>query len=257
MSTSISAYDSVRYASLAGRGVVITGGASGIGAEMVRAFASQGARVAFLDIDHAAGTALMADVPDSRFIVCDVTDVTALRTALERVEAKFPISVLVNNAANDQRHKMADVEPAKWHHALAVNLDHQFFASQEVARAMTARGHGSIIMMGSVSWMRGRPGMVGYTTAKAAIHGLTRTMARELGSSGIRVNCIVPGAIQTEKQDRLWHSPAVIQKFIDDQSLKFRLDGTHVARMALFLASDEASGCTGANFFVDAGITQN
>ena len=251
------AYDSVSYRSLVGRCVVITGGGSGIGSDMVRAFASQGAHVAFLDIDHYAGTALMAEVADSRFIACDVTDVAGLRAALERAEAKFPIDVLINNAANDQRHKFTDVEPSQWHHAMAVNLDHQFFATQEVARGMAARGRGSVIMMGSVSWMRGRAGMVGYTTAKAAIQGLTRTMARELGPSGIRVNCIVPGAIRTERQDRLWHTPAANQRFIEDQALKFRLDGTHVARMALFLASDEASGCTGANFMVDAGITQN
>ncbi len=250
-------YDSVRYASLAGRCVVITGGASGIGAEMVRAFARQDARVAFLDIDHDAGAALMAEVPDSRFITCDVTDIAALRTALTRIEDKHPIEVLVNNAARDQRQPMAEIEPQQWRHMLSVNLDHQFFASQEVARGMALRGRGSIVMMGSVSWMRGRPGMVGYTTAKAAIHGLTRTMARELGPANIRVNCIVPGAIRTERQDRLWHSAAANQRFIDDQALKFRLDASHVARMALFLASDEASGCTGANFMVDAGLTQN
>lgn len=250
-------YDSVRYASLAGRCVVVTGGASGIGAEMVRAFASQGAHVAFLDIDHDAGAALMAEIADTRFIACDVCDVAALREALVRVEDRHPIEALVNNAAHDRRQAFDKVEPEHWRAALAVNLDHQFFASQEVARGMAARGRGSIVMMGSVSWMRGRPGMVGYSTAKAAINGLTRTMARELGGSGIRVNCIVPGAIRTERQDRLWHSPAASQRFIDDQALKFRLDASHVARMALFLASDESAGCTGANFMVDAGLTQN
>ncbi len=237
--------------------MLITGGASGIGAEMVRAFAAQGARVAFLDIDHDAGVALMAEVADSRFIACDVTDIAALRTAIARVEHKCGIAVLINNAASDDRHAMDGVEPDQWRHTLAVNLDHQFFATQEAARFMAQRGTGSVVMMGSVSWMRGRPGLVGYTTAKAAIHGLTRTMARELGPSGIRVNCIVPGAIRTERQDRLWHSPAANQRFIDDQALKFRLDASHVARMALFLASDESSGCTGANFLVDAGLTQN
>jgi NAD(P)-dependent dehydrogenase (short-subunit alcohol dehydrogenase family) len=250
-------YETVRYASLAGRCVVITGGATGIGAEMVRAFASQGARVAFLDIDHEAGAALMANVAESRFIVCDVTDIAALRTALERVEAKWPIDALVNNAANDHRHKLGEIEPDQWRHALSVNLDHQFFASQEVSRAMAARGHGSIVMMGSASWIRGRPGMAGYSTAKAAINGLTKTLARELGPSGIRVNCIVPGAVRTERQDKLWHTQAAHQRFIDDQALKFRLEPAHVARMALFLASDESAGCTGANFLVDAGLTQN
>jgi NAD(P)-dependent dehydrogenase (short-subunit alcohol dehydrogenase family) len=250
-------YDSVRYRSLDGRGVLITGGASGIGGEMVRAFSTQGARVAFLDIDHDAGMALCAQLPDARFIACDVTDIAALRTAIQRVEDKTPIEALINNAARDDRHDWDAVEPDQWRHTLSVNLDHQFFASQEVARGMAQRGAGSIVMMGSVSWMRGRPGMVGYTTAKAAINGLTRTMARELGPAGIRVNCLVPGAIRTERQERLWHSPAANQRFIDDQALKFRLDATHVARMALFLASDESAGCTGANFLVDAGLTQN
>jgi NAD(P)-dependent dehydrogenase (short-subunit alcohol dehydrogenase family) len=173
------------------------------------------------------------------------------------VEDKHPIATLINNAARDDRHAMDSLEPDQWRHALSVNLDHQFFATQEVARFMAQRESGSVIMMGSVSWMRGRPGLVGYTTAKAAVHGLTKTMARELGPSGIRVNCIVPGAIRTERQDRLWHSPAANQGFIDAQALKFRLEPSHVAGMALFLASDQSAGCTGANFMVDAGITQN
>jgi NAD(P)-dependent dehydrogenase (short-subunit alcohol dehydrogenase family) len=250
-------YDSVQYRSLGGRCVLITGGASGIGAEMVRAFVAQGAIVAFLDIDHDAGMALMAELPGTRFIACDVTDVAALRAAIVRVEDRHPVEVLINNAASDQRHAMDGVEPAAWRHALAVNLDHQFFATQEVARGMTSRGGGSIVMMGSVSWMRGRPGMVGYTTAKAAINGLTRTLARELGPAGIRVNCIVPGAIRTPRQDRLWHDGAANLQFLEGQALKFRLDASHVARMALFLASDESAGCTAANFMVDAGLTQN
>jgi NAD(P)-dependent dehydrogenase (short-subunit alcohol dehydrogenase family) len=152
---------------------------------------------------------------------------------------------------------MAEVEPEYWRRALALNLDHQFFATQAVAKGMGERGQGSVVMLGSVSWMRGRPGMVGYTTAKAAINGMTRTLARELGPSGIRVNCIVPGAILTERQKTLWLTPELNQQFLDLQSLKFRLDASHVARMALFLGSDESEGCTGANFVVDAGLTQN
>jgi NAD(P)-dependent dehydrogenase (short-subunit alcohol dehydrogenase family) len=237
--------------------VLITGGASGIGAEMVAAFAAQGARVAFLDIDAASGMALAASLPGTRFLSCDVTDIDALRTAIRAIAADLPIAALINNAARDDRHAMADLEPDDWRRTLAVNLDHQFFASQEVARGMAERGAGSVVMMGSISWMRGRPGLVGYTTAKAAINGLTRTMARELGPSGIRVNCLVPGAIRTERQERLWASPEVSQGFIELQALKFRLDASHVARMALFLASDESGGCTGANFMVDAGLTQN
>jgi NAD(P)-dependent dehydrogenase (short-subunit alcohol dehydrogenase family) len=253
----MSVYDSVQYRSLAGRGVLITGGASGIGAEMVRGFAAQGSEVAFLDIDHDAGMALMGELPGTRFIACDVTDIPALRAAIGRVVDRHPIDVLVNNAASDTRHAMDTVDSAHWRHTLAVNLDHQFFATQEVARGMAVRGAGSVVMMGSVSWMRGRPGMVGYTTAKAAINGLTKTLARELGPSGIRVNCLVPGAIRTPRQDLIWSDPGASQRFIDDQALKFRLDASHVTRMALFLASDESSGCTGANFMVDAGLTQN
>lgn len=246
-------YDSARYASLAGRSVLITGGASGIGAEMVRAFASQDAIVSFVDIDRAAGQATAADT-GAEFIACDVTDIQALRSAIAGVEDKHgPVAVLVNNAARDDRHAMADVEPEAWRRTLALNLDHQFFASQAVSRRMTEAGRGAIIMFGSISWMRGIPGMVGYTAAKAAINGMTRTLARELGPAGIRVNCIVPGAVVTERQLRLWATPDSNQEFIDSQALKFRLDPTHVARMALFLGSDESAGCTGANFVVDAG----
>lgn len=249
-------YTSARYASLAGRHVAITGGASGIGAEMVRAFAAQGAMVSFLDIDRAAGEAMAAET-GAHFHPCDLTDIPGLRATLAAVEARAPVRVLINNAGKDDRHDMAGVEPEDWRRALALNLDHQFFATQALRAGMAAAGGGSVIMLGSISWMRGRPGMVGYTTAKAAINGLTKTLARELGPEGIRVNCIVPGAILTPRQEALWLTPELNQQFIDLQALKFRLDGGHVARMALFLGSDESAGATGANFVVDAGLTQN
>ena len=150
---------------------------------------------------------------------------------------------------------METVEPEGWRRTLALNLDHQFFATQAVRDGMIARQRGAIIMMGSVSWMRSRPGMVGYTTAKAAINGLTKTLARELGPHGIRVNCIVPGAVRTPRQDALWRTPEVERDIAAAQALKVDLNGSHVARMALFLASDEAGGSTGANFLVDAGIS--
>jgi NAD(P)-dependent dehydrogenase (short-subunit alcohol dehydrogenase family) len=248
-------YDDVRYASLAGRTVLITGGASGIGREMVRAFASQGARVFFIDIDEAAGAATAED-SGSTFISCDLTDIDRLRAVIGEIEGRAgAIEVLINNAARDDRHAMADVEPDYWRRTLAVNLDHQFFATQAVSRRMAEAGRGSIIMFSSVSWMRSQPNMVGYTTAKAAINGLTRTMARELGPSGIRVNCIIPGAIATERQERLWRTPEGNKRIIESQSLKLFLNGSHIARVALFLGSDESSGCTGANFVVDAGIS--
>ena len=243
-----------RYQSLAGRAVLITGGASGIGAHMVREFAAQGARVTFLDIDAAAGTALAAECPQTRFLPCDLTDIPALRAA---VAASGPVDVLINNAARDDRHTLESVEPEYWRRTLAVNLDHQFFATQAVAPAMKARGTGAIIMMGSISWMRARGGMVGYTTAKAAINGMTRTLARELGEHGVRVNCIVPGAINTDRQSKLWRTPAIDRQIIENQALKIELDGSHIARMALFLASDESNGITGQNFIVDAGMTLN
>ncbi len=250
-------YKTVQYRSLEGRTVVITGGASGIGSEMVKAFAAQGSRVSFLDIDAGAGTAL-ASATGSSFLHCDITDIENLRRVLSDLEAeRGRIDVLINNAGKDDRHAIADVEPEYWRRALALNLDHQFFATQAVAKGMAEAGRGCVIMLGSVSWMRGRPGLVGYTTAKAAINGMTRTLARELGPSGIRVNCIVPGAILTERQEKLWLTPELNQQFLDLQALKFRLDASHVARLALFLGSDESAGCTGANFMVDAGLTQN
>jgi NAD(P)-dependent dehydrogenase (short-subunit alcohol dehydrogenase family) len=250
-------YSNVQYRSLSSRSVVITGGATGIGEEMVRAFVSQGARVSFVDIATEAGETLAGETSAS-FYPCDVTDIAALREVLSRIENEHGgVDVLVNNAGKDDRHDMNEVEPDYWRRMLALNLDHQFFATQAVSTGMTARGAGSIIMLGSISWMRGRPGMVGYTTAKAAINGMTRTLARELGPAGIRVNCIVPGAILTERQKKLWLTPELNQQFLDLQALKFRLDASHVAKMALFLASDESGGCTGANFIVDAGLTQN
>lgn len=250
-------YQSVSYRSLATRRVLITGGASGIGEEMVRAFVAQGAAVAFLDINETAGQALAAET-GAHFVACDLTDIAALRAAVAQVESLLGgIDALINNAGKDDRQGMDEVEPEAWRRMLAFNLDHQFFASQAVAPGMKARGSGVVILLGSISWMRGMPGMVAYTTSKAAINGLNRTLARELGPDGIRVNCIVPGAILTERQKALWLTPESNQRFIDQQALKFRLDATHIARMALFLASDESSGCTGANFIVDAGLTQN
>jgi NAD(P)-dependent dehydrogenase (short-subunit alcohol dehydrogenase family) len=227
---------------------------------MVEAFASQGARLDFLDVDDEAAKALLARLVGRpvRYRRCDVTDVAALRATIAAVETESgPVQALINNAARDDRHALAEVEPGYWNDNLAVNLNHQFFATQAVAPAMAKRGGGSIILFGSVAWMRGRPGLAAYTTAKAAINGLARTLARELGSSGVRVNCIVPGAIVTERQARLWRTPELEREFLDRQALKFRLDASHVARMALFLASDEAAGCTGQNFIVDAGITVN
>jgi NAD(P)-dependent dehydrogenase (short-subunit alcohol dehydrogenase family) len=253
-------YTTVTYRSLEGRHVLITGGASGIGAEMMHAFLAEKAKVSFIDIDDRAAEALVAE-PAGRgatYYRCDLRDIGALRDTIAHLEQDGgPVEALVNNAGKDDRHELFQVEPDYWNNALALNLNHQFFATQAVARGMAERGAGTIILLGSVSWMRGRTGMVGYTTAKAAINGMTRTLARELGPKGIRVNCIVPGAILTERQQALWLTAGLNQQFLDLQALKFRLDASHVARLALFLASDESAGCTGANFIVDAGLTQN
>jgi NAD(P)-dependent dehydrogenase (short-subunit alcohol dehydrogenase family) len=250
-------YDGVRYRSLENSGVLITGGASGIGAELVRGFHAQGAKVTFLDIDDEAGAALVGELPGVAYRHCDLRDVDALRAAVDAAEAAAPLEVLVNNAARDDRHGFFDVEPADWERFLGANLHHQFFATQAAARHMRGRGRGCIILTGSISWMRARPGMVAYTAAKSAINGMTRTIARELGGAGIRVNCVVPGAIRTERQARLWRTPELDAQILELQALRISLDGSHVARMALFLASDQAAGLTGQNFIVDAGLTLN
>ena len=164
--------------------------------------------------------------------------------------------VLVNNAARDDRHAIEDVTPAYWDENLAVNLRHHFFAAQAVAPQMGEAGGGAIINLGSISWMRGRPAMVCYTTSKAAISGMTRVLARELGPRAIRVNAIVPGAISTDRQKALRDTPEGEREFLEQQCLKFRLSADDVARTALFLASDEARGITGANLIVDAGLAQ-
>jgi len=251
--------DRARYPDLAGRGVFVSGGASGIGAAFVAAFAAQGSRVAFIDIADAPAKVLAERFGSERvrYFRCDVRDIAALQSAIAAAEATFgPLRVLINNAARDDRHAFADVTQGYWDESLAVNLRHHFFAAQAVAPGMMRAGGGSIINLGSVSWMRGIAGFAAYSTSKAAINGFTRTLARELGVHNIRVNSIVPGAIVTERQKALWLTPEKEQAFLDAQCLKFRLSEDDVARTALFLASDEARGITGQNLIVDAGLAQ-
>ena len=250
------------YPSLRERVVFISGGSSGIGAELVRAFAHQGSRVACCGTQAAGGQALSAELtaaglPAPWYGACDVRDAHAYQALLRRVIDELgPIRVLVNNAGRDDRHAMEDVTPEMWDERLALNLKHYFFAIQAVAPGMAAAGGGSVINMGSVSWMRGRPNLVGYTTAKAGILGLTRTLARELGGRNIRVNALVPGAIVTDRQNALHRDPVADQAFLDAQCLKIRLDPGHVARPTLFLAADDSNGMTGQHVLVDAGIAQ-
>ena len=250
------------YPSLRGRLVFISGGSSGIGAELVRAFAGQGARVAFCGTRPNGGDAVGDEVVAAgferpRYAACDVRDIPAYQTLLARVTAECgPVRVLVNNAGRDDRHAMEEVTSASWDERMALNLKHYFFAIQAVAPAMAAAGGGSVINMGSISWMRGRPNLVGYTTAKAGILGLTRTLARELGPRNIRVNAIVPGAIVTERQNTLHRDPVADQAFLDGQCLKIRLDPGHVARPTLFMAADDSDGITGQHVLVDAGLAQ-
>ena len=243
------------YQSLENRVVLITGGGSGIGAAQVEGFLAQGSRVHFIDFDRSSGERT-ASSTGGAFHYCDLRDIDALRNVVSTIEGREgAIDVLVNNAGNDDRRDMFAVEPDYWRDRLAINLDHQFFASQAVAIGMKARGRGCILFTSSTSFMKGRPGMVAYTTAKAAIIGLNKTLAKELGADGVRVNCIVPGAISTPRQDLLWQTSATLAEMMTAQTLKIRLVARDVAAMALFLASDDARGCTGAQFVVDAGIT--
>jgi NAD(P)-dependent dehydrogenase (short-subunit alcohol dehydrogenase family) len=247
-----------RYPSLAGRVVLVTGGASGIGATIVEHFAAQHAKVAFVDIDEAAGEALAASLAGAThpplFLRCDLRDIGALQAAIARVRAHFgPIGVLVNNAANDERHDIDSVTAASFDAGIAVNLRHQFFAAQAVAADMRALGAGSIVNLGSASWMLKQGGMPVYTTSKAAVRGLTRSLARDLGRHGIRVNTLVPGWVMTAKQLRHRVTPESIRQLDESQCLPGRLQSADIARMALFLAADDSAMCTAQDFIVDAG----
>ena len=247
-----------RYPSLSGRPVVISGGATGIGEALVRAFADQGCAVGFVDIAEAEGVALAAalcaDGHKVRFTRCDVTDIAAYRQAIAGFEATHGAArVLVNNAAHDERHDWRGVTPEEWDRRQAVNLKHAFFAIQAVAPGMIAAGGGSIINLGSISWMIMSPRIPAYLTAKAAAHGLTRAMARELGKDGVRVNTLAPGAVMTERQKRLWVDAAYERQLDEAQALAGRVMPEDVARMALFLASDDARMITAQDFLVDGG----
>ena len=246
-----------RYPSLEGKSVIVTGGASGIGAATVAAFAAQGAKVGFLDRD-AESAAALKDSTDGTvdYELCDLCDIEALRAGITALaERHGPATVLANNAARDARHKWQDVTPEYWDERQATNIRHMFFAIQAVAPGMIAAGGGSIVNLGSNSWWEAQGGFPAYTTAKSAVHGLTRTMARDLGEHRIRVNTVVPGWIMTERQKELWATPEALEKHLQRQCLPDLIEPVYVARMVVFLASDDASACTANNFFVEAGST--
>ena len=245
-----------RYPSLKDVPTLVTGGATGIGADIVRAFTGQGARVGFLDIHHEAGEAL-ADETGATFARVDITDTTALKFAIAGLADKLgPFRVMINNAANDQREAVPDITEADWDARLNVNLRAQFFAAQAVAPGMKAAGGGAIINVSSIVWRLAGGDMVPYATAKAGVLGLTRSLAHALAPDNIRVNAIEPGAIFTEKQRRLWYpTEAEVQALVSQQLLKRAMDGGEIARMALFLASDDARMITRQSFIVDAGLS--
>lgn len=249
------------YADLVDRVVLITGGASGIGAAFVRAFAAQGARVGFLDIDTQAGEALAHEVAKTcstapLFVPCDLLDIDALRAALAKVQGSLgDAAVLINNAANDQRQVLADVTPAEFDWTIGVNLKHVFFSAQAVVPQMQARGGGSIINMSSVAWMRGAPALPVYAAAKAAIVGFTNSLGRRFGADRIRVNAIAPGMVITERQRRLWYpNEQAITELRTRQAIPDAVTPEDIADMALYLASDASQRITCQCFRVDGGL---
>ena len=245
------------YSDLRNKVVIVTGGAGGIGEAITRAFLAQGCRVGFLDIDAGRGERLQAELGEkSRFVACDLTDIPALKTAIQSVREAFgPIDVLVNNAAHDERHPTLEVTEAYWDGRIAVNLKHQFFAAQAVLPDMQASGKGAIVNLGSTSWVIGQGGMAAYTASKSAVIGLTRSLARDFGEFGVRVNAVAPGWIMTERQLELWVTPETEKEIYEKQCLKRRLMPDDIARVVVFMCSDEAGAITNQHYVVDGGWT--
>jgi NAD(P)-dependent dehydrogenase (short-subunit alcohol dehydrogenase family) len=247
------------YPSLQGQSVLITGGASGIGESIVEHFCAQGSRVTFLDLQRDAGEALADRIAGEghdrpTFIACDLTDLAALRTAVGTAAALHgPATVLVNNAGNDDRHLVQDVTEDLWQNRMDTNLRHQFFAAQAVRPGMKAAGGGSIICFGSIAFIAGEAGYIAYVTAKGGIAGMTRGLARELGPDRIRVNCAVPGWVMTKRQIDLWLDAEGERQIRERQCLPDKLMPADLARMVLWLGSNDSRMCTGQNFIVDAG----
>jgi len=243
------------YPSLKDKTVLITGGASGIGAQIVEVFAAQGAKVCFLDLNEEASKTLKANTAGRiDYEICDLKNIDAMRAGIQALKDRIgAFDVLVNNAAHDDRHDWKEVTPEYWDERMATNMRHMFFTIQAVAPDMIENGGGSIINIGSNSWWEAGGGFPAYATAKSSVHGLTRTMARDLGDHRIRVNTVVPGWIMTERQKEKWATPDALEKHRERQCLPDLIDPIYVARMVLFLASDDSSLCTASNFMVDAG----
>jgi D-xylose 1-dehydrogenase len=247
------------YPSLQGRVVFITGGGSGIGAALVEAFAAQGAAVAFVDILEAESEALAERLGQNGrrplFLPCDLMDIAALGAAVEEIRKRLgPIGVLVNNAGNDTRQEVDEVTEAGWDRTMGLNLKHQFFAAQAVRPQMRELGAGSIINFSSIAWMAAAARMSPYATAKAAIIGMTNSLAREFGADNIRVNAIAPGAVITERQRRLWISESDLKAIVGRQCLHRVLLAEEIARTALFLASADSAMITKQCIIVDGGL---
>lgn len=253
--------DMAIYPSLRARTVFISGGGSGIGACLVEQFARQGACVGFVDIAAAPSQALCErlaaeGLPRPLFVPCDVSDIAALQAAIAAVATAFgDIEVLLNNAANDERHALATLTPERWQQLMDVNLRHHAFAAQAVVEGMRRQGRGAIVNMSSVTWLKGTPGLPAYVAAKAAIVGLTKALAREFGADGIRVNALLPGWIMTERQVSRWLTPEAEARLLQNQCLKEKLYPEDIARMALFLAADDSRLITAQSFVVDGGAT--
>ena len=246
------------YPSLNEAVVFLTGGASGIGEETLRAFAAQGSRIGFIDLDAERGMTVAEELrvggATIEFEVCDLRDIEALKRAFKTLEAKLgAATVLVNNAARDDRHGWEDVTADYYDERIATNLRHMFFAIQAVAPGMITAGKGSIINLGSNSWWEASGGMPVYTSAKAAVHGMTRSFARDLGKHRIRVNTVVPGWVMTTRQRELWATPEALERHCENQCLPDLIEPVYIARMVLFLASDDAAMCTANNYMVEAG----
>ena len=247
------------YPSLRDRSVLVTGGGSGIGAAIVHAMAGQGSKVAFIDFDAEASRKTVDEVVAAGhaaplFLEADLRDIEALRAAVAKAaEAHGDITVLVNNAARDDRHPFAEVTSEYWDDRIAMNLKHQFFCAQAVQPMMKRQGGGSIVNMGSVSWMVGQGGMPGYTTAKSAVMGLTRGLARDMGPDNVRVNSVAPGWIMTRRQIDMWLNEESEKELMQRQCLKRKLQPDEIARVVLFFASDDSGCMTNQTYVADGG----